>query len=107
MPKPLIVRAEGSAVCLYADSELLVRSLAPGIVDDVDDRSPAERIEAATLSVLSGLQDAAIQHLRKMWPTDWDGALALPASRAATDRVYLWFGSDEERPVVKLEPIVF
>jgi hypothetical protein len=107
MPKPLVVRAEGSAVSLYANSDLLVTSLAPGIVDEVDDRSPADRIEAATLSVLSGLQDAAIQYLRRQWPTGEDGALALPAARATTNQVNLWYGSNEERPAVKLEPIEF
>ena len=45
------------------------------------------------------------RHLQAQWPTDRDGKLALPGARADAVRVYLWYGSSEDQPVITLRPI--
>lgn len=105
IPPPLTVRAEGEAVSLYAGQDLLVRSLSPAIVEDDDDRSPAQRTETAVWAVLEGIQDAAMDHLTEMWPRETDGSLAMAGTRLTSDRVYCWYGASEEHPAVRFEPI--
>ena|SRR5215207_2614680 len=105
LPPPLTAAASGPHVELHADGARVGGSAAAAIADEEDDRTFAERVETATLAVLSTLQDDVAEYLTVEWPREADGAMALPGARVAGGRVHLWFGRSESAPAVGFDPI--
>ncbi len=107
-PVPLTVRAEGEVVSVYGTTESsksLGGSAAATIVEELDDRTIAEKIEAAVHAMLSGVQDVVTEVSRQPWPRAERGGMALPNVRSDGTRVHLWYGDDERAPVIRFPPI--
>ena len=106
VPSRLRVRADGTSVNVYDGSEVWHGSAASEILEDDDDRTVAERADCASSAVISGVQDAVAEALHEQWPALATGAMALPHTRTDGDNVYLWYGRDENHPLLTLPPIV-
>jgi len=107
VPAGVTLDAVRNSISVYADGELMVSSQAARILEEVDDRTLNKRVESAVLAVLSDVQDSVMRHLRSKWPTDGRGLLALPGARADQNRVLLWYGVSDDRPVISFRPIEF
>jgi hypothetical protein len=55
--------------------------------------------------VLSSLQDAVAEATAEPWPRQAGGDLALPGARVDGEWLHLWFGPDEQAPVLGVAPI--
>lgn len=106
VPSRLRVRADGTSVNVYDGSEAWHGSAASEILEDDDDRTVAERADCASSAVISGVQDAVAEALRQQWPALPTGGMALPHTRTDGENVYLWYGRDEDHPLLALPPIV-
>jgi hypothetical protein len=104
LPPPLIVRADGYCLDVFADGVLQGGSAAAVIVEE-DDRTLRERLETAGRAVLSAIQDCVSEYLTLQWPVGADGQMAIPDVRVDAERVHIWFGSSEAAAVVTLRPI--
>jgi hypothetical protein len=104
VPNTLKVRAEGDVVEVFDGDESVGGSAASSIVEDSDSRSLEEKIETASLAVLSGVQDAIAEALRVEWPLLARGGMALPEARSDGRQVHLWFG-EKTAPAMVLPPI--
>jgi hypothetical protein len=91
MPPSVSVRTEGNAVVVVASESVLGGSPAAEIADEVDERSPVERIASAASAVLSGVQDIVMRHFAKQWPLDTAGRAALPYARIDGRRIAIGF----------------
>jgi hypothetical protein len=107
LPPPLTIRADGGNLVVSADGVSQGGSGAAEIVENDDDRTPAERVECAARAVLDGVQDAVSEYLTLPWPADADGRMATAGVRTDAERLHLWFGSTESAAVVTLRPIEF
>jgi hypothetical protein len=105
LPPPLTIRADGGNLVVSVDGVSQGGSGAAMVVEDDDDRTPAERVETATRAVLDGVQDAVSEYLTLPWPADADGRMATAGVRVDAERVHLWFGGTESAAVVTLRPI--
>lgn len=105
LPPPLTIRADGGNLVVSADGITLGGSGAAMIVENDDDRTPAERVECAGRAVLDGVQDDVSEYLTLPWPADAGGRMAMAAARVDAERVHLWFGSSEAAAVITLRPI--
>ena len=57
------------------------------------------------IAILSGVQDSVSRILREPWPRLTTGDMALPAGRADSARIYLWYGPAGDRAAITLRPI--
>jgi hypothetical protein len=67
--------------------------------------SPGDMACDMAIAILGGVQDSVSRIFREPWPRLPTGAMALPDGRADTERIYLWYGAAEDRPVLALRPI--
>lgn len=105
LPSPLLIRATGPDLDLYADDRHDVVLSTPRLVDDEDDRTFGEKVETAAASVLSSVQDVVSCCLVEQWPPDADGRMADANARVDKGRVHLWYGIDQAAAVITLRPI--
>lgn len=104
VPRPLIVRAEGSSVNVYNGSRLEGGTPASEIVDDDDGRSFAERLHVVSSAVVNRVQDIVAEASAQQWPVLRTGRMALPHTHTDGERVYIWFGERSD-PVLEVPPI--
>ena len=69
------------------------------------DSSAGDVVCNMAIAMLGGVQDSVIRIRHERWPCLPTGDIALPDGRADSGRVYLWFGTLENRAVVTLPPI--
>ena len=107
-PAQFMVRAKGGYVFVYSrEAPLIVigGSASAAIAEDPDDRAFDERIEAAVGAIIHQVQDCISTELRAPWPRSACGERALPKTRRDAEQIFIWFGEDEQVPVIALPPI--
>lgn len=69
------------------------------------DVPPADAACSMAIAMLDKIQDSVILLLQESWPLDASGRLALPAGRADSESIYLWYGPSEDHAALSLPPI--
>jgi hypothetical protein len=116
VPAPMHVSGELPPSALRLDADVIVR-VAVGAEpwgghgfsnSDLKPRADISLGDVAcdmAIAMIGGVQDSVIRVLRERWPRLPTGDIALPDGRADSERVYLWYGTSEDRAVVTLRPI--
>jgi hypothetical protein len=118
VPAPFRVRAEGGCVSLFEGDQWQCSSDVAVVLDQAlsasedvaagGDKPLTDRIVSISWMVLSYVQDAIADSTTEPWPSDTQGGMANPGTRADAEQVYLWYESDVEREysaLLSLRPI--
>ena len=104
VPESFRLTAEDDQLHFYVAGELDTTTYALDVVPD-ETRELHERLETAVLSVLSTIQDSISEHLRTPWPSRDGRNMALPNVRVVREAIQLWYGDDEQAPVIAIPAI--
>jgi hypothetical protein len=105
MPPGLQLRRSGGRIALVARGEVLATIRAPEIAEDPDERSGEEKVLAAALATLAGIQDAVMHEVGGEWPTGARGDVGLPTCRIADGDLLCLFRLSDDEVVLLLPPI--
>ncbi len=100
-PRNIAVSASNSEIEVVVDGGDPSRDDIASIADEDDGRSFEERVQTATLSLLSHVQDQIVLALGSPWPATSGSELPLPHVEVANGWLHAWFG-DSSRPVLAL-----
>jgi len=119
IPRPFRVQAEGGYISGYEGDRWDSSSDVAGVLDW--NPSPAretgwhpadppfvERVVSIADGVLNSVQDMIAEATTEPWPRLSGGGMAIPGSRADSERVFMWYGPDsqsEDGAVILLPPI--
>lgn len=104
VPRGFSVTAEGAAVLVHRSGVLVGSSHAAGILDEVGEDDPPNRVGGIAAAVLGGIQDEISEALTEPWPA-CEGKMVNADARQTGNTVAMWFG-DEEAPVLRLRPLI-